>query len=105
MSFYPIPNYTYNTSTSLDVNLENLVLFYKYQLLRAYVSIKPMTIEEHNSLIGLIGDVIHNFKDDISTFSEITDVEIRWQWIGKIKAEETLILEKSIVIVNKLRLP
>lgn len=105
MSLFTLKNYTYNQTIDLDTNLEMLVMFHKYQLLKMYSIIKPLVVDEHNRLIAVTNDVIDTFKIDIATFKELADIELKWQWIGKIKAEQSLVLEKSIIIINKLNLP
>lgn len=104
MSLYPTQNYTYNNSVKVEINLENLVMFHKYQLLKAYSYIKSLTADEHNELIEATNEIVEIFKSNIYDFTELTDNEIKWQWVGKIMAEQSIVLEKSIVIVNKLSL-
>ena len=49
-----------------------------------------------------LNDIVDKFKENIITFSKVPDPETKWQWVGRIKAEEDIILEKSMSIVNKL---
>ena len=102
MTLYPLEDYTYDNSLEPEVNLERLIALHKYQLMKAYVIIKPMTIDEHNKLIDATNDIVDKFKENIITFSKVPDPETKWQWVGRIKAEEDIILEKSMSIVNKL---
>ena len=102
MTLYPLEDYTYDNSLEPEVSLERLIALHKYQLMKAYVIIKPMTIDEHNKLIDATNDIVDKFKENISAFSKLPDPETKWQWVGRIKAEEDIILEKSMSIVNKL---
>ena len=102
MTLYPLEDYTYDNSLEPEVNLERLIALHKYQLMKAYVIIKPMTIDEHNKLIDATNDIVDKFKENIIIFSKVPDPETKWQWVGRIKAEEDIILEKSMSIVNKL---
>jgi hypothetical protein len=99
---YPISTYTYNESLNGDSNLEYLLIYYKINLLKGLVFIKPQTIDEYNELMNYTSDVIELFKTDIKTFPTITDNETKWTWIGKIRNEESSILNRAFFIVNKL---
>ncbi|MBP6126626.1 hypothetical protein [Flavobacterium sp.] len=99
---YPIQSYNYVLSISLEINLENLIMFHKYQLLKAYVFISPLTIYEHNKLIDATNEIVDNFKDTINDLKELNDINIKWQYIDKIKNEQNSVLEKSISILDKL---
>ena len=106
MTLYPLKNFSFNSDFSLEINLENIVMFHKYQLLKAYVIIKPTTIDKHNNLIDATSNVIGTFKQDVNSFPNINDdLELKWEWIGRIRHEESIVLEKSAFIIGKLSLP
>ena len=98
---YPLINYTYNNLMCLEVNLENLVIYHKHRLLKAYLFIEPKTTTDHGKLINVTNEIVEVFKTDIEKFENLPNNEVKWEWIGKIKAEQTIILEKSATIVNK----
>ena len=62
---YPLINYTYNNLMCLEVNLENLVIYHKHQLLKAYLFIEPKTTTDHGKLINVTNEIVEVFKTDI----------------------------------------
>ena len=64
--------------------------------------------EHKTELLSIKGDlsfeVAEKIGKDIKELNILNRInpETKWQWVGRIKAEEDIILEKSMSIVNKL---
>lgn len=105
MAIYPIGNYEIIEEFKFLGNLERLQCTYECKLLQAFVYAKPLTIDEHNSLMDTLSDIVSAADTDIeilfSKFKENGNISTNNE-IEKIRNKRDELLEKSIQTIFAL---
>lgn len=105
MAVYPIGNYEVIDEFKFLGNLERFQSTYEYKLLQAFVCAKALTIDEHNSLMDVLADIVSVADTDIeilfSKFEETGSISKNNEF-EKIRNKRDELLEKSIKAIDAL---